>query len=278
MSKYNLMSTAIKPRDDGNYEYYENHLLIPHEAIRREHRKLENAVKTLDESTYRFQIKALKKWWTEFYAPVIHEHHNNEEYISFPYWEKLGNALPSDQIEDHKVLLTSMSDIGNLLDEMDKSEEGAADKFKLLQSKILNFTDIFLKHLTDEEKHWCELWKNKHTKKEVTIDEQNIVKRGLSLSGIEGEAFKMTFIAIMCSMGDDTLKLGDSTVQWCSDKYRIDFYKKTPWVARKLVFPAWFKRYHKWHQLIVSVANKEDIIESLFQQDQGGCHASCSIS
>ena len=44
MKKLELTSTAVKPRDDGNYEYYEVHLLIPHEAIRRENVKFQNAV------------------------------------------------------------------------------------------------------------------------------------------------------------------------------------------------------------------------------------------
>ncbi len=277
MKKYNLTSTAIKPRECGNYEDYENHLLIPHEAIRRENAKLVSAVKHLEVSTFRFQVKALNKWWIDFYVPIIHEHHHIEENISFPYWAKLGNAVPNDQIEDHKILLSLISDTSKCIGEANTMEEGSLDIIKLLQSKISHFSEVLLKHLADEESHWSELWK-KHTAKELARDEQNIVNHGLSLSGQEGEAFKMNFASIMSSMGIDTLKLENTEYQWCSDEYRTRFYNNTPWVARKLVFPSWFKRYIRWHSLIIAVANKDDVYDTLFQQNNAGCHVSCAIS
>jgi len=289
-----LTSTVVKQSDDNNYSQSQCHLLIPHEALRRELLRAEKAVVNMDIVKHPWHIKAFMKWYEEFFVPFVHDHHDNEEKISFPFWVKLGAiAMPTKQCDDHVTLMKIIDElkvlgkeIKSLLDVPDFNEDAIVNKSNEFKAKFAYLKQHTLDHLSEEELYWPSIYE-KYGKggKMMKKDEQNIINHGLTTKGDEFIGFKMAFCSVTTALGADVKGLNPSigkygTVNyklppWCSQKLADDFYNELPWIAKMLVFPSWLDAYERYVVLVDSINGDVDVMDKLFPQ-QDGCH--CVIS
>lgn len=161
---FNLTSTAVEATKDGEYSYAEAGLLVPHEALRREFIRGENAFKSFDLLTHPWKIHCFNEWYQKFFLPTIKEHHDLEEKIFFPFFLKLGSVTPHKQSEDHKEILIRVSSISLLSKELVgliMEKEKITENTELIREKTLKLQTEFHElivhtneHLADEELFW----------------------------------------------------------------------------------------------------------------------------
>ena len=87
-----ITSTVIgQNRDEkGEIVWYEVDWLIPHETIRREILRCEHGLARTNVVATPWKARVLNIWMNDFFLPAIHAHHNVEETIVGPFYQKLG--------------------------------------------------------------------------------------------------------------------------------------------------------------------------------------------
>ena len=85
-----LISETIPQTSDGNYEWYQNELLMSHETIRREFLRAEHALNSLDVQRHPWQITCFYVWFSEFFSRIIDIQHEAEDEILAPHYKLLG--------------------------------------------------------------------------------------------------------------------------------------------------------------------------------------------
>lgn len=96
-SQFTLTSRAIPPAEDGVYDWNVISLLIPHEALRREFQYTKNAlVENFDVATHPWKAIYFREWYEKFLLPVVMDHHDIEERIFFPFYQKLGMSADNE--------------------------------------------------------------------------------------------------------------------------------------------------------------------------------------
>lgn len=162
MSTFHLTSTAIEASPTGEYTSFQTTLLIPHEVLRREFQRANNALKNFDLVKHPWKIHCFNKWYSDFFFPAIHEHHDIEEKIFFPFYSKLGCPTPNLQCDDHKSILKQLEDVKErssaLLHLVIAGTESNAE---IINTQAAELCSIFqtlseqtLIHLAEEEKFW----------------------------------------------------------------------------------------------------------------------------
>lgn len=91
-----LVSEAIPQTSDGNYEWYQNELLMSHETIRREFLRAEHALNNLDAQKHPWQITCFYVWFSEFFSRVIDIQYEAEDEILAPHYKLLGKHFTID--------------------------------------------------------------------------------------------------------------------------------------------------------------------------------------
>ena len=94
-------------------------------------------------------------------APSIDDHHDLEEQIMFPYYQKLGAEFPHRQSEDHKALMALLDELksksAKLLDSV-KDNKGIESDILEQQSELKTlfrkFHKLLLDHFAEEETYW----------------------------------------------------------------------------------------------------------------------------
>jgi len=239
---------------------------------------------------YKWHIYSFDKWFNEFFIPIIHDHHNNEEKISFPFYMKLEKIeMPKKQCQDHNTLFKGLDEIKVLLKEIisivsssESSESLITTKSNELQTKFDSSMHHMFEHLSDEEKFWPSIYE-KHGVKNIAKDESNIVNSGMISTGIEAQAFKMIFASMVTAIG--TTLNSSSTNKYGTIKYTIKpfaskelsmkFHNRLPSFPKLFIFPNWLDLYEKYSVLLDSLNGDEDKMEFLFPS-QKGC--TCIIS
>jgi hemerythrin superfamily protein len=287
-----LTSTVVNKNDDNNYSQSQCHLLIPHEAIRRELLRAEKAVLNMDIVKHPWHIKAFLKWYLTCFVPFIHDHHNNEEKISFPFWNKLGAiAMPTKQCDDHVTLMKIIDDLRVLGEELksstdvpDINEDVIVNKTKEFKAKFAYLKQHTLDHLAEEELYWQPIYEKYGEGGEmIKKDQDNVISHGLSTKGDEFIGFKMAFCSVSTAMGVKGLNpsigrygpVNYKLPPWCSQKLADDFYNELPWIPKVLVFPSWLDVYEKYVVLVDSINGDVNVMDKLFPEHDG-CH--CVIS
>ncbi len=157
--QFKLTSTAIPMAPNGNFPYHQKGLLVPHEFVRREFIRLEMAIKNFDAVTHPWKAYCLHEWIAKFFIPSIHEHHDLEEHLVFPYYTKLGTEVPPKQAADHVTLLKMLKDLDDLTAKILESVK--INDADAIRSNTTNMTNLFqelqhhmLFHLEEEEHFW----------------------------------------------------------------------------------------------------------------------------
>jgi len=175
-------------------------LLIPHESLRREISCMRASIDKLvamvvgeeDREVQNWQIQFFCEWVVEWLEPSIHEHHDNEEDIYFP-WIATKAEIPSKAFtEGHDDLSTRLDDIVMECDTIAAStgknnknmNDQATMKIHLtsLQKKIHDFQETMFDHLKEEEIVFPSLLRAHFTKEEEEAAVQKLVKK----AGIAG--------------------------------------------------------------------------------------------
>jgi len=287
-----LTSTSIKASPTGDYNTYETTFLFPHEVLRREFMRASKAVESFDLVKCPWKIHCFNKWYTDFFLPAVHEHHDIEEKIFFPFYSKLGCPTPNLQCEDHKMIISHLEDIrdrsaallnlviANANHESDAKIHELVAEFK---TTVHNLTEKTLVHLAEEERFWtpvCEQY-GEAKRKEV---EQMIVKEGINHGG---QAFQNFGCAIADSMKiticadpyEASLKSAGVNTHidgWANKRIQTEFMSALPYPVRKLLMPGWNKRYLKFRAMINSCAGEVDILHVQDEVVATGC--ACIIS
>ena len=87
-----ISSTVILP--GTTIDYAEEAFLIPHEAIRCEMLTFTRLLPYLNFDVHPWKAHYVREWLVKFFIPAVHEHHDLEEHLVFPYYAKLGVVIP----------------------------------------------------------------------------------------------------------------------------------------------------------------------------------------
>ena len=84
--------------------------LVPHEALRHEMRAMIVSVNSLQDDCDQWKVNFFARWYIEFFSPLIHDHHENEEEIYFP-WVATRGKMPDKLAKDHVALVELLDGI-----------------------------------------------------------------------------------------------------------------------------------------------------------------------
>lgn len=103
------ITSSVYGVDNPPIDWADISLLVPHEAIRREMTRMCLSINKLNESRGEaWQVVYFCEWFTDQFAAMVHEHHDNEEVIYFP-WIATKVELPDKKLsEGHKELIAQI--------------------------------------------------------------------------------------------------------------------------------------------------------------------------
>lgn len=270
-----LTSTAVTKPANGHYQDHDSHLLIPHEAIRRDILRAEHSLKHMDVVKYPWHIVNFYRWISEYFFLAVHFHHDMEEKVLGPYYQKLGETHTDfGTTADHKGVLEHMDAIQatakSLLDLVTAGNMNAGkaqEQQEVLRKQWLKFKDYFFLHLHEEEVFWPPVY-NKHGTNHADKVVKLILASEMKLKGADQIAGQAMSGAVFDALGmfppSKTKKYNYTPPAnalvfagpWCGQSFLEAFKKKVPFIARALVFPAFHKTYIvKWRALIESLCD-----------------------
>ena len=160
-SNFHLTSEVITPLPDGDYPYHISALLIPHEALRRELERGLKALDNYDPINYPWKAYCMNDWFRLFIMPMIHDHHDIEEKIFFPFYVKLGAQFPEKQTTDHHTLIQKMDHIRDLSHEIWNLVKLGGNTHETITHKLAEFKQEYkewytemMAHFAEEEQYW----------------------------------------------------------------------------------------------------------------------------
>jgi len=271
-----LTSRPVQLRDDGNYQFDEAFFLIPHELIRREMIRFESTLEHFNPHTNPWKIACLHKYYVEFFYPFIHEHHDVEEKMLFPYYKKLGADFPSKMAEDHVGLMAKLDHIKELITDLNtlndlNNSELLTEKKNKFVDKVHELVSTMNDHLEEEEIVWPPIVKN-YGEKAMNEIEEVIVKHALSQSG---KLMQLGLAGVFQSMGRFIHGKGSQDYKgWAGEEFITAFEKKIPYPVRLLLLPGWDRAYNKLKQMLLSVNGEENL---KLHEDKACCSFQCVI-
>lgn len=160
-SNFHLTSEAVTPTPDGFYPYHLSALLIPHEALRRELDRGLKALDNYDPIAYPWKAYCMNDWFRLFIIPTIHDHHDNEEKIFYPFYHFLGADMPLKQTDDHQTLTHKMEQIRDLSHEIWNLVKLGGNNQETISQKLVEFKQEYkdwhsgmMAHFAEEETYW----------------------------------------------------------------------------------------------------------------------------
>ena len=157
-------------------------LLIPHEAIRRQMKMMVQSVNAMPDSPEdkeAWKITLFSKWFVDYFYESVHEHHDAEEKIYFP-WMKTKTTIPEKEFSgSHAALMSAMDDIKKVCNQiMNKQGKGCSSAVKKLKEDIPKFDADMRAHLKEEEETVPELLRNNFTHEEEGLIVEEILQAG----------------------------------------------------------------------------------------------------
>lgn len=278
---YYLTSTAIAPSPTGQYEYEEKALLVPHEALRREIARLVAAAAQFDPWVHPWKAHYMHQWISQFFVVVVHDHHDIEEQIMFPYYRDLGAEFPSKQASDHVTLMDMMAQVENdahtvvkLVDDAGKSISSGDghDPTTAVQTVQQSAQDLvrqihalnteFLAHLEEEERYWPPVIK-RYGPEILKAMEEKIIGQGLKTGG---PAFELMACCVFNAQGTafgsiPAVQDAGDFEGWPCEELRLEFAANVPFPVRMIFFPAWEKNYNRFKTMIRCITGTVDVLE-----------------
>jgi hypothetical protein len=137
----------------GPGQWYDETLLVPHEAIRYCHLDFERACR-LAKPEVSWHASNLLGWFDGLYAHFIHTHHDTEEKIFFPEYQRKKIAVPPKLTDDHKTLIQRLDAVAAVRVEFDKAKDDVkarAEAHALLTQRVVDLRVHMFEHLAEEE-------------------------------------------------------------------------------------------------------------------------------
>jgi hemerythrin-like domain-containing protein len=251
-------SNIIKPVN-GDYDFANQALLVPHEAVRLMTERTSLALAFYNPEVNPWKLDRLRTWFEKCYVPMIHEHHDAEEKIFFPSYQKLGVTDFDNQTRDHVELMQLLDQVQKSLEKRDGDDTRA--KFQAL-------ADHMLRHLEEEEAFWPDKIRQLGEKKMQQI-EQQIISSGQKHGGL---AFQMMLIAICEAMGV-SMTGPHPEGGWATVKIKDSFKSKLPMPVRKLLVPSWERQWRYHVDLLVSITEEK----VSYVEMPAGCCGGCAV-
>ena len=237
-------SRVIKPRN-GEYDFADMAFLLPHEVVRIMTERTTRVLAFYDPVNQPWKARRFQTWIEEIYIPLIHEHHDIEETIFFPFFRKLGAQGFDAQVEDHVVLMQK-------LEEVRKAASSNAPNGDAARRAFADMADHMLRHLDEEEQFWpAEL--RKHGPAKVEEVEKLILAEGVK----HGASFQIMLVLVCEAMGCN-LRGPHPAAGWASAAFKDKFRGNLPWVVRRLLAPAWEKKWRRYRDVLLSITEDHE--------------------
>lgn len=157
-----LTSTTVQPSPDGTYTYDLLGFLIPHETIRREAARGEEALRSFDCQSSPWKAAFFHEWIIDFFVPLLRTHHTIEDSITLPYYLSLNVLAPERQTEDHVELTNRENKLKSACAALVKACQTAdmelvKEKESLVKVRYHELVDKMLEHFAEEEEFWPHL-------------------------------------------------------------------------------------------------------------------------
>ena len=171
--------------DNPPVDWADTSLLIPHEAIRHQMKMMVQSVQAIpDNLEYdeAWKVTLFSKWYIDYFYESVHEHHDNEEDIYFP-WIKTRAVLPHEQFSSsHEELVSNMGSIKKICNTiLDKGGKDCSDEITSLKNQIRAFEVDMRAHLKEEEEVIPQLLRDNFTHEE----EERVVQQISFVGGLE---------------------------------------------------------------------------------------------
>jgi hypothetical protein len=159
--------------------------MVPHSAVRLGLFRFEQGIAGVQEDPSVLKLQALEQWYSVFFYPFVHHHHDIEEQDFFPFLDAqmpAGVTLRPDHKHEHVDLMKAMDDfkkeLANLvrLCKKDPTSDDLSSELRNLASRVRSFNDNMRGHLDGEERHICPLMTQYMTEKQISDKEQEIVQ------------------------------------------------------------------------------------------------------
>lgn len=171
--------------DNPPVDWADTSLLIPHEAIRHQMKMMVQSVQAIPddlENNEAWKVTLFSKWYIDYFYESVHEHHDNEEDIYFP-WIKTRAVMPHEQFSSsHEELVSNMGSIKKICATiLDKGGIDCNDEIASLKNQIRAFEVDMRAHLKEEEEVIPQLLRNHFTHEE----EERVVQQISFAGGLE---------------------------------------------------------------------------------------------
>jgi len=267
-----LTSSAIAKTENDVYKDEETEWLLPHEPIRQEFLRVEHALMHFDLVNCPWHIFVLHTWLSEYFFRAVHFHHDNEEKIVGPYWQKLGETTDFGKTAGHAEIVSMMDSFGAYVKAVkdyvvDAGKTTPASELKAkqaeLQTKWAAFQSLMFVHLAEEEVFWPQVYA-RHDKKHAKAVVDLILAADFKLKGKDAVAGHAFAGAVMDCVGPFKARYGKYKYSppshaldmgpWCAREVGEKFMRQIPFVPRALILPSFHKEYIlKWRVLIESI-------------------------
>mmetsp|Transcript_35723 Transcript_35723/g.77079 ORF Transcript_35723/g.77079 Transcript_35723/m.77079 type:complete len:163 (-) Transcript_35723:86-574(-) len=117
--------------------------------------RLTSAVENFNPHEHAWKVSALREWYSLLFLPGVHEHHDIEEKIFFPFYATLGATLPPRLASDHTVLMKMLADVQlklvSMQEQVDESVPITSEQVDAFKSQVTVMCATMLEHLHEEE-------------------------------------------------------------------------------------------------------------------------------
>jgi hypothetical protein len=243
MKPLTLTSRVISLNPEGKIDHADMALLLPHEAVRIMTERTSRVLAFYNPEKHPWKIKRMQTWFQDIYIPIIHEHHDAEEKIFFPFFKALGAPAFDSQVKEHVELMSRLEDVRKSLSSPSGDE---------VRRAFAQLSDLMLAHLDEEERFWPEQLR-KHGADKVTQAEKLILAEGQK----HGASFQITLILVCEAMGC-SLTGPHPPAGWAPPAVKDEFRSKLPLLVRKLLVPGWERRWLHYKGLLLSVLDDSE--------------------
>eukprot|EP01031_Cornospumella_fuschlensis_P041207 gene41207-50284_t len=256
-SRYHLTSKAVPESENGNYAFHLREFLLPHEALRREMDRAKRALSNMTNIAGEpWKVEAFGKWFIEYFAPAVHEHHDMEEKVVGPFYQNLGAQLPPKTMAAHGPLVEQLDGMVKKIHEIrrvvrvDPANRAAAVSLESLREEFNGFVAIMEDHLAEEETDWPPIYLQ-YGKQKADEVLQQILKAGSA-----HPVFAIFAGAVFNSMG---VKVGGvepcypGEKGWASHELQQEVLHEMPFPVRVMLLPSWNRQFQRYKALIFSV-------------------------
>jgi hemerythrin-like domain-containing protein len=198
-------------------------LLIPHEAIRRQMKMMVQSVNAMPDDSppegEAWKITLFSQWFIDYFYESVHEHHDAEEKIYFP-WMKTKTTIPEKEFSgSHVELMSAMDGIKKVCAQIiNKQGKGCGALVAELKKDVPKFDADMRAHLKEEEETVPELLRNNFTHEEEGVIVEQILQAG-------GLALAKKFLPAVLLAAQE----------WMSETFYADFVGSIPPPIKHLV-------------------------------------------